>query len=511
MKSNTIQLKTAEKYLGDSCPNCCSMKNNCCCYFVCKIFKESGNASLFYNGKMVTYCPNAIKWCRANLAEIPIYLAMPSDIIYFDWNLNGDPDHIGFVDHKISDQQIATLEGNTTSKGIVAKRVRPVKYVLAVFRPSFVPTSYSVTEALAIDGNFGYNSIAMLQKALGIKVDGILGKQTVKALQKRVGATQDGSWGTKTSKAVQKMIGATQDGWFGENSTKALQKWINKQCGFTSSAETKPVVKEKESYKGTYPNIVSEVVTIVKNTDKIVDKAKDLAWAKGTKESKYSYNGGSPTSKFKKALDKIYPNRKSWGAAPRVGAACDVFTGTVIGSTGLVNDYPRGLNEQINYKNNDVFERLVYTNVTPYSVSKDGDVVMYYKNEKGTSKHTLIRGNGVIYEAQLKLTYGHVNTSAKTKLDVKRPLVIILRAKDTKIKTTKNYLYFGDKGEEVKNLQRYLNWYFSDDKKYVNLDIDGDFGTKTEEAVKAFQKAQGLDIDGSVGKKTLASMKAYKK
>lgn len=165
------------------------------------------------------------------------------------------------------------------------------------------------------------------------------------------------------------------------------------------------------------------------NMDKLVAKAKDLAWAKGTKESKYAYKGGSPTTKFKNALNKIYPNRKLWGDAPRVGAACDVYVGVVVNSAGIgISDYPRGLNEQIKYKN-DKFKILEYKNVTPYSVSKDGDIVQYYKNAKGTSKHTLIRADGVIYEAQLKLTYGHVNTSVKSKLDVKRPYVRILRAK----------------------------------------------------------------------------------
>lgn len=254
MKSNTEQLKIVEKYLGDSCPTCCHMSNNCCCYFVSMGFKEADNASLFYGGKIVTYCPNAIKWCKTQLAQIPIYLALPSDIIFFDWELNGVPNHIGFVDHRISDQQIATLEGNTTAKYVVARRVREVKYVQGVFRPHFKPTSFSTTKVLEIDGQFGYNSIAMLQKALGVKVDAILGKDTVKALQKKAGVTQDGSWGVNTSKAVQKMVGATVDGAFGEKSVKALQKWINKQVGVTTTtttntATTKPQTATTPSVK----------------------------------------------------------------------------------------------------------------------------------------------------------------------------------------------------------------------------------------------------------------------
>lgn len=251
MKSNTAQLKIAEKYLGDSCPACCSMGNNCCCYFVSMIFRKADNAMLFYNGVTVTYCPNAIKWCKANLAQIPIYLAMPGDVIYFDWNGNNVPDHIGFVDHRISDQAIRTLEGNTTSRYVVAYQTRPEKYVLGVFRPHFT-AKFDVTKELEIDGAFEYNSIACLQKALGCKVDGILGKDTVRKLQAKVGVTRDGSWGKATSKAVQKALcgfsGKDVDGEFGEKSVKALQRWINKQLFKTTKTPTKkPVTKPQSS------------------------------------------------------------------------------------------------------------------------------------------------------------------------------------------------------------------------------------------------------------------------
>ena len=252
MKSNTEQLKIAEEYLDESCPKCCSMKNNCCCYFVCKVFKEAGNASLFYSGSMVTYCPNAIKWCKTQLAQIPPFLAMPSDVIFFDWNANNVPDHIGFVDHRIDDTQIATLEGNTTSKYVVARQVRPSKYVLGIFRPHF-KASYDTSKALVIDGQFGYNSIAMLQKALGIKVDGILGLNTIKSLQKLVGTTQDGSWGVNTSKAVQTYLkkqgyyNGAVDGHVYEGTVKALQTWINAKVGKTTTTTDKTAEKKPQS------------------------------------------------------------------------------------------------------------------------------------------------------------------------------------------------------------------------------------------------------------------------
>lgn len=54
----------------------------------------------------------------------------------------------------------------------------------------------------------------------------------------------------------------------------------------------------------------------------------------------------------------------------------------------------------------------------------------------------------------------------------------------------------GSQGEAVKKIQQTLNG------KGYKLTEDGDFGNKTEAAVKAFQKANGLEVDGEVGPMT---------
>lgn len=260
MKSNIEQLALAKSHLnegGAKFRRFCGMRAGAYCNaYVCYVFNEAGNASLFYGGKRVTYCPTSIKWCYKNLASIPIYLAMPSDVIYFDWELNGIPNHIGFVDHRISDVKVATVEGNTSktdkkgkviASGVVAEKVRVTPYIQAVFRPHYKAT-YKIAP-LKVDGQFDYNSIAMLQTVLGCKVDGILKKSDIIAIQKKVGVSQDGDWGRKTSKAVQKMIGTTVDGAFGVKSVKALQKWINKQNGYSNPK--KSTTKKTEPKKTT--------------------------------------------------------------------------------------------------------------------------------------------------------------------------------------------------------------------------------------------------------------------
>lgn len=61
-------------------------------------------------------------------------------------------------------------------------------------------------------------------------------------------------------------------------------------------------------------------------------------------------------------------------------------------------------------------------------------------------------------------------------------------------------LKFGSKGDAVATLQKRLNTYGH------KLNVDGDFGQGTENAVIAFQKSKGLVADGIVGDKTNAAL-----
>lgn len=72
--------------------------------------------------------------------------------------------------------------------------------------------------------------------------------------------------------------------------------------------------------------------------------------------------------------------------------------------------------------------------------------------------------------------------------------------------TSKGYIGDGDKGTNVKNLQKYLNWYGG-----YNLTVDGIAGDNTVNAIKKFQKAEGLTVDGKFGVKSLTKAKAVKR
>lgn len=69
--------------------------------------------------------------------------------------------------------------------------------------------------------------------------------------------------------------------------------------------------------------------------------------------------------------------------------------------------------------------------------------------------------------------------------------------------TGKTTLYYGANGNEVKELQQYLN------KNGYNLAVDGGFGDKTLSAVKDYQQKNGLTVDGIVGSNTWESLLTF--
>lgn len=67
---------------------------------------------------------------------------------------------------------------------------------------------------------------------------------------------------------------------------------------------------------------------------------------------------------------------------------------------------------------------------------------------------------------------------------------------------------YGSTGENVRRVQKFLNWYFGNSY----LTVDGDCGVKTVSQIRSFQRCyKSLEADGVVGSKTIAVMKEVKK
>lgn len=457
-----------------------------CCGEVAMVMKQTvGN--LFYDGKKVVYCPTAYAWCKTHLQKIPTRNAQFGDIIFFDWNKNGVPDHIGMVEY-VEGTTVHTLEGNTGSPARVRRRVRE-SYILGVFRPKYEPPKPE-DYIVSVDGEWGYHTCLGTQYVLGgLTLDGVLGKATVKAIQKKVGAKVDGGWGKDTTLNMQKFLNTNgitdmngkklvEDGEKGKATISAWQKWVNSQ-----------IVPEPQPYGGDFPDLVTH------SGQKIYYTAINLAYAKGTSKSKYTYPKGKAKDTFTKAINKVYPKRSSWSKQCQAGASCDVGVGTVVRASGYDTKYPRGLgDEQIPWVKKHP-EKWKLTGIKKGKDMKAGDI-----GQTTSGGHTWISlGGTLIAEANHTAKYFlHIVSKAINSGSYKT--YNVYRACGT------SAIAMGDKGTEVTKLQKFLNW--------AGFDCgtaDGDFGEKTLGAVKNFQYKVGLTADGEFGNTSLAKAKEFNK
>ena len=423
MKTNKQVLAIAQKHLGQGGARFRKFAGlpagaAWCNAFVDYVADEGGVKALYFNGKKETYCPHSIQWCKKNLAEVPLYLALPMDIIYFDWDRNGNPNHIGLVRGKHSTSSIYTIEGNTDG-GKVANKTRAGKYVQAVYRPHYVPAKVGKAK-LKNDGNFGYYSIYNLQLALGMKPSGILTKETVKFLQKRAGATADGIWGPGTSKKVQKMVGANADGVFGKTSVIALQKWINKinyPAAAKKPAAAKPATPAKKP--------AAKPAAKVTSAQKLLKKMDELAWAYGTPAKKYSYKTGAPKAACKKAMKKY-----GWADNRAEMSDCGDFASTVVRESSVNKTFKALHGVKTPFpKTEKGFNTVLSGKEIPNGFLKPGDFIRY-KKLNGKQHAMFYYGPGKVCEASHHNIFGAIRKDTKRyNTQSKKSTIQVLRAK----------------------------------------------------------------------------------
>lgn len=163
---------------------------------------------------------------------------------------------------------------------------------------------------------------------------------------------------------------------------------------------------------------------------------------------------------------------------------------------------------------------------------KAGDVI-YFKDSKG------ICHVGLVYKVDSKMVYTYEgNTSAGSGVIANgggvaaksyalsntriagygRPKYDVATTTTTKKKAysgtfptlpSRGYFKKGDKGTQVKNLQKFLLWW--DPKCLPKYGADSDYGDEVIAAVKKFEKEQKITQDGLFGKSCLEKAKAVKK
>lgn len=234
-----------------------------CAEFVSYCFNKGG-AGHVVNGlqgpKGFLSCTAGIKAMKKRgYKEVAAKDAQMGDIIFFDWDHNHDPDHVGIVLKNNPKKQIVTCrEGNTSrgdgsrsNGGQCAQRDRNYSNVFTVFRPEWkavskpaapavaapvtpaapakpaVPVNPQITDAVTVPAvpatpaapakipNPGYTTplkkglrgtrVAYLQQQLGLPVTRTFDdatEQAVKKLQQKKKLTADGIVGPLTWKAI---------------------------------------------------------------------------------------------------------------------------------------------------------------------------------------------------------------------------------------------------------------------------------------------------------------------
>lgn len=151
-------------------------------------------------------------------------------------------------------------------------------------------------------------------------------------------------------------------------------------------------------------------------------------------------------------------------------------------------------------------------------VPKPGDIMFYDWEDSGKGENTggadhvgiveKVSGNTItVIEGNYSQSVKRRNIAVNGKC-IRGYGVPKYDTETTKITTTKGdytmemrNLKKGCKGEDVRALQILLNG-----RDYNCGKVDGDFGSKTDAAVRKYQKAKGLGVDGVAGKNTMGSL-----
>lgn len=106
-----------------------------CCVFIWWVFKQAKASELFYGNSKTAYCPYLRNYhIRAGQQIIKDY--QPGDIIFFDFDNNRLPNHVGIC-ISYDGTKITTIDGNTGTNGKVAVAVRSNGSILDGYRPAY--------------------------------------------------------------------------------------------------------------------------------------------------------------------------------------------------------------------------------------------------------------------------------------------------------------------------------------------------------------------------------------
>ena len=165
-----------------------------------------------------------------------------------------------------------------------------------------------------------------------------------------------------------------------------------------------------------------------------------------------------------------------------------------------------------------------------FNEPEPGDQVFFYSKDKSTISHTglvyavdnsyiyTVEGNtssasgvvangGAVAKKKYKRSYDRLAGFGRPDYGIKASSVVDIPSTNptTAYELGDRTLKKGDKGDDVEDMQENLiklGYDLGDDG------ADGKFGSKTDEAVRNFQRSSALEVDGKFGPKSLAAMKS---
>lgn len=186
-----------------------------CGYFQRFCLKKAGLGKWVAKFSNFSYCPAIM----ADAKRMKCWHKTPArgDLVLFDWDRNGQPNHIGFLVKKVKvgthKGLYKTVEGNTSSAnnsngGCVQIRYRSPSDCIGFVRPPYEKPKKKKAKSPEYPtlkkGSHGAY-VKIVQKKLKITTDGIFGPKTekaVKAFQKKHKLEVDGIVGKKTWKKL---------------------------------------------------------------------------------------------------------------------------------------------------------------------------------------------------------------------------------------------------------------------------------------------------------------------
>lgn len=108
-----------------------------CVVFVWYVFRAAGASVLFCNGDKVNRCKTVKSWAEAYGLVVDKVNVRPGDLVLYDWEPNGTPDHIGIATSASDNNGTFTaIEGNVDDA--VKELSRNLSKVVMAVRPAYV-------------------------------------------------------------------------------------------------------------------------------------------------------------------------------------------------------------------------------------------------------------------------------------------------------------------------------------------------------------------------------------